>query len=171
MGLLATLDRFVHVTRLDFMTPYSERRPRNLRWLPLAVLVALVAGYAVQIGAARVGWSPQFGFAGTALFVLALVAASLIRLFGPRLASDAAGPLDEREHMLNARANAVSGMLLVWLVVLACFYFAFAATFPTWWMPTSAIEWAFLGLGLQGAALTLPVLVASWLQPALDEEE
>ncbi len=171
MGLLATLDRFVHVTRLDFMTPYAQRRPRNLRWLPLAVLVALVAGYILQIGAARgAGWSWQLGFAGTLLFVLAVVAANLIRLFGPRLAPDSAGPLDERERMLNARANAVAGILMVWLAVLACFYFAFAATLHTW-MPTSAIEWVFLGLGLQAAALALPVLVASWLQPALDDED
>jgi hypothetical protein len=171
MGLLAKLDRFVHVTRLDFMTPHAQRRPRNLRWLPIAVLAALVAGYAIQIGAARgAGWSALVGFFGSLLFFGAVIAANLIRLFGPRLAPDAAGPLDERERMLNARATAVSGVVIGWLVVLACFYFAFAATFRSW-MPTSAVEWAFLGVGVQAAALALPVLVASWLQPALEEEE
>ena len=171
MGLLAALDRFVHVTRLDFMTPYAARRPRNLRWLPLAVLAGLVVGYVLLIGLARgAGWSVMVGFAGSVLFVIAVIAANLIRLFGPRLAPDSAGPLDERERMLNARANAVSGMLMTWLVVLGCFYFAFAATFHSW-MPNSAVEWAFLGVGVQAAAVALPVLVASWLQPALDEEE
>ncbi len=171
MGLLATLDRFVHVTRLDVMTPYADRRPRNLRWLPLIVLVAMAAGYVLQVGAMRgAGWSWQTGFAGSVLFVLALVAANLARLFGPRAAADRNGPLDERELTLNARAGSLSGTILTLLAMFACFYAAFAVTFGTW-LPATAIEWVYLGFAVQAGALILPVLIASWLQPALDEEE
>ena len=171
MGLLATLDRFVHATRLDIMTPYADRRPRNMRWLPLAVLVAMAAGYVLQIGAIRgAGWSWQTGFAGSVLFVLAVIAANLIRLFGPRAAADRSGPLDERELVLNARAGSLSGAILTVMAVLACFYAAFAVTFGTW-LPATAIEWVFLGLGVQASAQVLPVLTASWLQPPLDDDE
>jgi hypothetical protein len=167
MGLLASLDRFVHVRRLDFMTPYSERRPRNLRWLPLLILAGLVAGYVLQVVAARGGgWSVP----GSMVFVLAMVAANVIRLFGPRLMGDPAGPLDEREQMLNARAHAVSGMAFLWLITLGCFWFAFAASFGMW-VPAGGVEWMLLGLAIYSAAQTLPVLVASWLQPRLDEED
>ncbi len=171
MGLLATLDRFVHATRLDIMTPYADRRPRNLRWLPLFVIAAMAAGYVLQVVALRgAGWSWQTGFAGSLLFFLAVIAAHMIRLFGPRVAPDRNGPLDERELMLNARAGSLSGSILAVLAVLGCFYGAFAVTFGTW-LPTTAIEWAFLGVGVQAGAFVLPVLTASWLQPPLDDEE
>ena len=56
MGLLARLDRFVHWTRLDSLTPYGDRQPRNLRWLPLAGLAATAAGYASYVIGARETW-------------------------------------------------------------------------------------------------------------------
>ncbi len=171
MGLLATLDRFVHVTRLDVMTPYADRRPRNLRWLPLVVLAVMVAGYALLVGAMRgAGGSWQTAFGGALLFVLAVIAAHLVRLFGPRAAADRDGPLDERELMLNARAGNLSGAILNVLVIIGCFYAAMAVTFGTW-LPATPIEWAFLGIALQASAVVLPVLTASWLQPPLDDEE
>ena len=39
------------------------------------------------------------------------------------------------------------------------------------WMPASALEWVYLGLIIEAYALTLPVMVASWLQAAPDEDE
>jgi len=171
MGLLATLDRFVHATRLDFMTPYADRRPRNLRWLPLLVLAAMIVGYVLLVGTIRgAAWSWQVGITGSLIFVLAVIAAHLIRLFGPRVVVDRNGPLDERELMLNARAGSLSGTILTVVVVAGCFYASFAVVLGTW-LPATPIEWAFLGVVVEAGAFVLPVLTASWLQPPLDDEE
>ena len=171
MDIPAALDRFVHRARLDVLTPFAVRRSRNLRWLPLLVIIALPAGYALQMGVARGQWASwQAGFAGTLIFVAGLVAASLLRLFGPRIVPETGQRLDERELLLRARAGHISGAIITLLAALGCFYAASAEVFGTW-VPASAIEWVFLGLGVQGYALVLPVLVASWLQPAPDGEE
>ena len=171
MDIPAALDRFVHRTRLDVLTPFAVRRSRNLRWLPLLVMIALPVGYALQTSVARGQWASwQAGFAGTLIFVAGLVAASVLRLFGPRIVPEAGHNLDERELLLKARAGNISGAIITLLVALGCFYAASAEIFGTW-VPASAIEWVFLGLGVQGYALVLPVLVASWLQPAPDGEE
>ena len=170
MDIPAALDRFVHRTRLDVLTPYAERRSRNLRWLPLLVLAGLPLGFALWVGTIRSGWPVWAGVAGAMIFGAALIAASVIRLFGPRLFEEWAHPLDERERMLKAQAGNISGAIVTMLLVLGCFYGAFAAVFRTWF-PTSAAEWVALGLGVQAFAFTLPVLVASWLQPPPDEEE
>ena len=170
MSLLASLDRFVHAARLDVFTPYARRRPRNLRWLPVILLVALVVGYAMMVPGLE-GGAGAFGrgVAGGTLFFGAYLSANFIRWFGPRLSPEH-GPLDERELMLKARASAISGTTITWLAILACFYAGCAAPFGLW-MPARPIEWFYLGLGIQGAALAIPVLAASWLQPRADEEE
>ena len=56
MNLLAALDRAVHATRLDIFTPYGARKSRNLRWLPMLVLLGLPLGYVLQVGGARCAW-------------------------------------------------------------------------------------------------------------------
>ena len=170
MTLLATLDRFVHVTRLDVLTPYHERRPRNLRWLPLPVLLALPASYAILILGLRGSLSPDWRetmwltFAAGVVFWLAFAAANLMRLFGPRIVPEA-GKLDEREHMLKAHAGSISYFAVTMFAIGGCFYFALAPLLGGW-VPRSSQEWVYLGLLLEAYALLLPVLVASWLQPA-----
>lgn len=169
MTLLAALDRFVHATRLDLLTPYGRPHPRNLRWLPLLALAAVVGGYVLLVGTANGGGSPKLAFGGAVLFFLGFTAANLVRLFGPRLVG-ADLPLDERELMLKARAESVAGMIVTALAMLGCFYGGYAAVFGTW-MPRATVEWVYLGLGFQAAAFALPVWVASWMQPKPDLED
>jgi len=176
MDLPRKLDRLVHRSRLDFMTPYGAPRPRNLRWLPALVLLALPAGYALLFAGIHGLYRHQdmtsaawLVGAGMLLFWGAVVASCLIGFFGPRVAPEAEG-LDERELMLRARAGNVSGHLLVALVTLACFYGAYAAVFGTW-MPATAYEWFSLGFAVLAYARLMPALIASWLQPPPDAEE
>ena len=166
------LDRMVHKAGLDILTPYGARRRRNLRWLPLLILVALPAGYGLLVATLRDPAPFRFlwlGFAGGGVFFLAFGAAQLIRLFGPRVGWEG-GALDERELILKARAGSIAGSILAALCTLGCFYGGYAAVFRAW-MPASALEWVYLGLIIEAYALTLPVLVASWLQPPPDVEE
>ena len=167
------LDRMVHKAGLDVLTPYGAPRRRNLRWLPLLILIALPAGYGLLAYILRGGGGPSgplwIGYAGAGLFWLAFTAAQLVRLFGPRVGWEG-GALDERELILKARAGSIAGAILAALCALGCFYGGYAAVFGVW-MPATALEWVYLGLIVEAYALTLPVLVASWLQPAPDEEE
>ena len=169
MSLLATLDRLVHAARLDILTPYAARRHRNLRWVPLIVLAALVLGYAAMAASVWRAMPPRFGFGGGLLFFGGYTAAMLIRLFGPRLVPEGGTPLDEREEMIKARAGSIAGSVVTILFVGFCLYAGCAPIFHAW-MPTTTLEWIYLGLGVQGVAFTLPVLAASWLQPRLDDE-
>ena len=169
MSLLSSMDRFVHVTRLDILATQGRPRPRNLRWLPLLPLAAMAAAYAVIITEFHPGRSLQLGFAGVILFMAGYFGAGLVRLFGPRLA-DLRHPLDEREREIRARAGNISFWIVTVLAMSFCFYGGYAAIFGTW-MPRAAIEWVYLGLVFQACAMTLPVWVASWLQPKPDPED
>jgi hypothetical protein len=172
MTLLAALDRFVHATHLDFLTPYAGREPRNLRWTPLIALLGVVGGYALlEIYAFRPAaagenwrWTLWHAFGGGALFWISFGAANLVRLFGPRVTAEQ-GQLDERELVLRARAGSLSGYLLSLLAVLGCFYCAFAPAFRLW-RPETTLDWTYAGLLVEAFAFALPVLVASWLQPS-----
>jgi hypothetical protein len=108
--------------------------------------------------------------AGGFVFYAAFLAACLMPLFGPRLSPSDGRMLDEREALLRARAASLSGAAVTILVVTGCYYFAIASTFGAW-VPQGPLEWACLGVGLQAYAMVLPVLAASWMQPAPDEEE
>jgi hypothetical protein len=168
MTVLETLDRFVHRSRLDILTPHAQRRRRNLRWLPAGALAGIVIGYALVAAWSRGAVSPDAGLAGALAFVAGYCAATVLRLFGPRLEPHPL--LDEREAALKARAGSLGGAILLWGAILFCFYAGYAAAIGAW-APAGTVEWVFLGLGLQAAALALPVLIASWLQPRMDEEE
>ena len=172
MTIPERLDWLVHKARLDILTPQGAPRRRNLRWLPLLILIAMPAAYGVMI--ATLPYSLRqggFGIPAVAiiLFSLAFGAALLIRVFGPRVGWEN-GALDERELILKARAGSLSGALVAMLCALFCFYGGYAAVFGTW-MPRTALEWVYLGLMIEAYALALPVLVASWLQPPPDAEE
>ena len=170
MSLLSSMDRFVHVTRLDLLAPQGRPRPRNLRWLPLLPLAAMAVGYGVMVAEFRPGGtSIQLGFGGIVLFLIGYFCVGLVRLFGPRLA-DLQHPLDERERAIRARAGNISFFIVTVLAMIFCFYGGYAAIFGSW-MPRAAIEWVYLGLGFQAAAMALPVWVASWLQPKPDPED
>ena len=172
MTIPERLDWLVHKAGLDILTPHGAPRRRNLRFLSLLILVVLPSAYVVAVATMR---DPVrhggFGIPALAiiLFSLAFGAASLIRLFGPRVGWEG-GALDERELILKARAGSISGMILAILCMLGCFYGGYAAVFGAW-MPATALEWVYLGMMIQAYALTLPVLIASWLQPQPDAEE
>jgi hypothetical protein len=53
MTVLDRLDRFVHLTRLDVLTPHGERRRRSFRWFPLAALAAILVGYVLVAASSR----------------------------------------------------------------------------------------------------------------------
>ena len=172
MTIPERLDQLVHKTGLDILTPHGAPRRRNLRFLPLLILVTMPVAYGVTAATLRdPGRHGAFGLAAIfiILFSLAFGAALLIRLFGPRVGWEG-GALDERELILKARAGSIAGMILAALCALGCFYGGYAAVFGAW-MPATALEWVYLGLMIQAYALTLPTLIASWLQPAPDAEE
>jgi hypothetical protein len=172
MNIPERLDWLVHKAGLDILTPHGAPRRRNLRWLPLLILVVLPVAYAVTAATLR-DPARHGGFGVPAIFIilfsLAFGAALLIRLFGPRVGWEG-GALDERELILKARAGSMAGMILAAGCALGCFYGGYAAVFGAW-MPRTALEWVYLGLMIEAYALTLPVLIASWLQPPPDAEE
>lgn len=161
MTLLEKMDRLVYATRLDRIV-LREIQPRTFRWMPLLVIASLIVGYAMMAKAgsaiaadALIGWLIFYG---------AIVAAGLLRAFGPRFTATVDRPLDERELMVKARAHATSGIVLAMIATLGCFYMTSAGV--SWlWHPGSWYDWFNLGFGLQGFSALLPTWVASWLEP------
>lgn len=161
MTLLAKMDRLVYATGLDRIV-FLKVQPRTFRWMPLFVIAALVVGYAVM---ANAGNPPNRRFLlGWALFYAAYLVAAFLRIFGPRFAGTALNPIDERELMVKARAYAISGTLLTSFAMLGCFYIG-AAELLRLWRPHTLNDWIGLGFGIQAAAMLLPTLIASWMQP------
>jgi|GEM_PF-3031306 len=168
MTLLEHMDRLVYASRLDRIV-FMQFQPRTLRWIPLLVVAALVAGYvilartpSVFVGDFWIGWL---------LFYGAVLAAYFVRLAGPRFTPTARNPLDERELTVKVRAHAIAGMLLAGMTMLGCFYMA-TAGLPGLWHPQGWYDWFNLGFAIQAAAVLLPTWVASWLEPrAADDSE
>jgi hypothetical protein len=183
--MIEAMDRFVKRTGLYKMAMIERPEPRNLRWLPLIILCAVPAGYALLLFGgvpSAASFFPEAGLTarlwagglGMLLFFGAYGAANYIRFFGPRImpsyAPDAKGALDERDLFIRARAHAASGSVISLLAILGCFWFGIASLLGGW-LPGSAAEWILLGMALQTWVLTLPVLVASWVQPRLEPDE
>jgi len=168
MTLLEKMDRAVYATGIDRIL-FRKITPRTLRWTPLLVLAALVAGYAVV--ATSIASLNRTYLTGTAIFYGAFMAAALLRVFGPRFTGCPHHPLDERELTVKARAHAISGTVLATCAMLGCFYMT-VGTLPGFWHPR-AIDWMNLGFGIQAAGMLLPTLIASWMQPRplADDEE
>jgi hypothetical protein len=161
MNLLQRMDRFVYATRLDRII-FMKFQPRSFRWVPLFVMAALVIGYVLMAKAEN---SPNRTFlSGWALFYGAYLVAAFVRVFGPRFLATTLNPLDERELTVKSRAYALSGILLVGFAMLGCFYMA-TEGFPGLWYPHTPNDWIGMGFGLQAAAMLLPTLIASWLEP------
>lgn len=169
MNVPDSLDSFVRRTGLYGATMIERPEPRNLRWLPLLLILCLVGGYALA--------TPEFGLADTPvalltgglLFYVAFGASIYLRFFGPRLIPAAGETLDERELALKARATALAGHVIAILAASAFFYFAIASTLR-WWMPATSTQWVMLGFAVQALHFTLPVLFSSWMQPRLAAE-
>lgn len=165
MTLLEKMDRLIYATRLDRIV-FMKMQPRAFRWTPLLVIVALIVGYVLMsenaIGAGN-AIAPDF-LIGWLIFYGAIVAAALLRTFGPRFTATVNQPLDERELMVKARAHATSGVVLAMVATLGCFYMASAGV-PWLWHPQSWYDWFNLGFGIQGVSTLLPTWIASWLEP------
>ena len=121
MTLLRRMDDLVYATRLDRVL-FRKVRPRSLRWMPLFVLAALIAGYVLM--AKNVGRLDRAFFLGWLLFYGGYMAAAFLRIFGPRFVPTARDPLDEREMAVKMRAYALSGILLTGVTMVGCFYMA-----------------------------------------------
>lgn len=169
MTLPEKLDRLVYATRLDRIL-FMKMRPRSLRWTPLFVIAALIAGYALMAQATSVLLADFW--IGWLLFYGAFLAAGFVRVFGPRFTATERHPLDERELMVKARAHALSGLVLATMAMLGCFYMASAGV-PWLWHPQTSYDWFNLGFGVQACAILLPTWIASWLEPrpVADQED
>jgi len=165
--LLEHMDNFCRWAFLDRFV--FETRPRPLRWWPLLALAALVAGYALIIRFDGTH-SPWRLLAGILLFIGGSIAATFMRLLGPRMAAAGSHRLDERELLVKARASALSGTFLSGIAMAGCFYMGLAEWFGLW-RPATMLAWIYLGLALQSFAIVLPTLIASWLQPRPDADE
>jgi hypothetical protein len=169
MTLLERMDRAVYATRIDRIL-FRKMKPRTLRWTPLVVLVAMVAGYVLLAQPLR----PPFRLfmIGIALFYGGYLGAFILRIFGPRMVPTIDQPLDERELMVKARASAASGMILTSLAMAGCFYMALAEPLGAW-RPHDPNQWVALAFALQACFMLLPTLIASWLQPRapVDDED
>lgn len=164
-------DAFAHWTRLDRLTLIDQREPRNLRWWPALALVAMTIGYALVVASAHKHLhSFPILLGGGVLFFGTFGACTYIRALGPRLYRQFDRSLDEREQMLRARAGHLSWRMIGLLAIAGCFYCGMAPVFG-WWHPASNIDWVYLGLLIEGWALVLPTLVASWLQPRGDGDD
>lgn len=168
MTLLEQMDRLVYATRLDRIV-FMKMQPRTFRWAPLLVIAALIVGYVLM---AKTGSAFVTDFwIGWLIFYGSILAAGLLRTFGPRFTATVLRPLDERELIVKARAHATSGIVLATVAMLGCFYMASAGV-PWLWHPR-AYDWINLGFGLQGLSTLLPTWIASWIEPrpAVDLED
>lgn len=168
MTLLERMDWFAHVTRLDRLA-FLDWQPRSLRWIPVLPIAGLVASLVLIVQAEGHPGSIRQLFAAILLFTAFYLATVIVRLFGPRFHYAARHPLDERELAIKARASGISGTIVTIGVIVGCFYMALAS-FVGGWRPT-ALDWVYLGLGVQGTAFALPTLIASWLMPRPGAEE
>jgi hypothetical protein len=169
MTLLGKLDRLVYATGIDRIL-FMRMQPRTLRWTPLLVITALVAGYVMMTKTPSV--MVRDFWIGLLLFWGAFLAAHFVRAFGPRLMATELHPLDERELMVKARAYAISGLVLAMLAMAGCFYMSGAGALGLW-HPRIPYDWINLGFGIQAGAMLMPTWVASWLEPrpAADHED
>jgi hypothetical protein len=166
-------DRLAKKYVLDRLPIIDPGEPRSLRWLPLLILVAVTVGYGLIVSLPGRG---QFGAPVSALRIATVIVAAMlffggfsmanwIQFFGPRLGTRFGGEtLDERELAIRARAFAISGSIIAWFAVLGCFWIGLAP-FVGGWRPQTLLDWMYLGMGLEAWLFTLPVLIASWLQP------
>lgn len=162
MNLLARMDSLVYATRLDRVL-FRQIRPRTLRWTPLFVLAAVIAGFVLMVTNEDPIDHRAF-FLGCLLFYGAYMAAAFLRIFGPRFVPSARHPLDEREMAVKMRAYALSGILLTGLTMAGCFYLSGAGLLG-WWQPRFPNDWIALGFGVQATAMLLPTMIASWAEP------
>jgi hypothetical protein len=175
-SLSQRLDDLATGSGLYAITMINRPEPRNLRVLPALILVGMVIGYALTCiglsGLHRETFGLQFavGIGGAVLFFGGFIGANWVRFAGPRIVPSVSAALDEREVMLKAKAGSVSGLIITVLVIGGCFYCG-SAQYSDWWVPHRTTDWIYLGLLIEGWAFTLPVLVASWLQPADVEDE
>ena len=165
--LLEKMDRAVYATGIDKVL-FRKTKPRTLRWSPVVVLVAMVAGYVLLAQPIH----PPFTalMLGIALFYGGYLGAFILRIFGPRMTPTTSQPLDERELMVKARASAISGIALTSLAMGGCFYMAVAEPLGTW-RPHDPNQWVALAFGLQACLMLLPTLVASWLLPRVPQDD
>jgi len=176
MTLLEKMDRAVYATGIDRII-FRKLKPRTLRWTPLFVLAALIIGYGLIVSSEPTAAHRQplldgRFLVGIPLFFGSYLLAMLVRLSGPRIVPAFDQPLDERELIIRARANAMSGTVLVIAAMAGCFYMG-VATLLGWWQPQSPMDWMYLALALQAGFLALQTLFASWMQPrpVADDEE
>jgi hypothetical protein len=174
MTILGKMDQLVYATGIDRVL-FRQIQPRTLRWTPLFVLAALIAGYVLMARTLDVAGRPPVTrsfFVGLLLFYGAYLAAALLRIFGPRMVPTARHPLDERETAVKMRAYALSGIFLTGIAMLTCFYMG-AADVLRLWHPRVPNDWIALGFGVQAIAMLLPTWIASWLQPrpAADQDD
>ena len=165
-------DAFVRAIGLGWVGRLGDpktREPRNLRWWPMALLALGAAGYAVIVVAGSPDRHhlvlPAIGYGS---IYLAFATAGWLRMSGPRLIGTLDHPLDERERMIKARAGHIAGTVIIIAVFLGCNYFGLAGPFGLW-MPNTQ-QWVALGILVMTWWLTLPVLIASWLQPRPDRD-
>lgn len=154
------------------LTMIEPGTPRTLRWSPLLAIFAMPIGYVLFVGAADGQRMTAAGaIVGPLLLFGGFLGAMMLRFLGPRLMPRASVELDERERMVKARAGSISGWVLTVAAMAGCFYMACASAFGLW-APHTTVGWAYLAVMIEGWAFVLPVLVASWLQPAdrLDQE-
>lgn len=148
-----------------------QKNARPLRWWSLTAVIGIVAGYVgtiVLLGRPRD--VRMIGFAVPMLFIASLTAANIIRMAGPRLSASPDQPLDERERWIKARAGNLSGLVITLLAIGVCFYQGLASIID--WRPLkSPLEWTYLGLGIEGLAIVLPTLFASWMLPPLPADD
>ena len=166
MTILGKMDQLVYATRIDRVL-FRQIQPRTLRWTPLFVLATLIAGYVLMARTLDVAGRPPLTrsfFLGLLLFYGAYMASAFLRIFGPRFVPTARHPLDEREMAVKMRAYALSGILLTGVAMLGCFYVAAAGVLGLW-APHKPNAWIAMGFGLQAAAMLVPTLIASWLEP------
>jgi hypothetical protein len=163
-------DALVRAMGLGKLAEPRTREPHVLRWWPLLVLAATAGGYALIVLFDRSGFDrPLAMLSGYAMVYGGFSAAIWLRIFGPRMISTIDSPLDEREQLIKFRAHHLSGKVLVGLAFLGCYYFALAQPFALWMPRTN--EWIALAFLIQTWAITLPILIASWLQPRLDADD
>jgi hypothetical protein len=156
------LDRIAEATGMPRLSKKLERAlPMRLRWLPLALLAAAIAGLWVQIAV-----SDMFGYI---VIMIAWTTSFAVQQLSP-LRQGQRGPLDERERAL-VRSGHLTGLIAaLGVAVLGCFAIGMgsAATLVhlgSFWAPRGPTDWFAIALFLLALESNIAVLAASSAMP------
>jgi len=141
----------------------------QLRALIVAAFLAYPAGciWLLNVSTESFRWPEALGYA--LILVALFAAAAVIGSRWQRIVGEDTRGLDERELLLNFKANTFAFRAITLLALLFLVYCGIAAD-TAWWRPSAFDHWNALFWAVMLYATLLPTAYVAWTQRPLDEE-